>query len=434
MNHVYKIARALALALVAGGCQQQPASSLSGSANEAPAWDDSSALDAGGEPLVMTGAVLHRSVASAAALSIVSRRCYLVSLGVGFLVELDGNERALHDGAPGLASLWQPSEVEPSHACERAFGAQFRLPTSSEAEAWLARQNHDRPLFVQDAGKLGSMRREFLRCEVSKGCPASRAVRSSPRPGLVRCVGPRQVRAAVVPSEAEMRSCVTALGGVDPSQGESDRRPPLDPRLLDAVLAARRACASGGAAYEQLRDALRRHVGSGTMVALARQAAVEQRVASEARATLQSVLGELGEPGLVDCDAPATYQRDCHDPLGRDCLLRQARFAQQCRQTDAASRLASAARDGRRSTTDGDPPRANRDALPRCQCGHSLQRTRPRRRRRTHGSSRNSGHRVDGATRRLLAHLPWPLDDLACGLAALRDGGRCPQNHASDRR
>ena len=108
----------------------------------------------GDQPLVMTGPVLHRSVAPApAALSVVSRRCYLVSLGVGFLVELDGNERALHDGAPGLASLWQPSEVEPSHACERAFGAQFRLPTSSEAEAWLARQFDDRPLFVQDAGK-----------------------------------------------------------------------------------------------------------------------------------------------------------------------------------------------------------------------------------------------------------------------------------------
>jgi hypothetical protein len=425
------LARALAVALVASGCRQQPVSSLSGSTNEAPAWDDSSALDAGGQPLVMTGPVLHRSVASApAALSVVSRRCYLVSLGVGFLVELDANERAIHDGAPALASRWQPSEVEPSHACERAFGAGFRLPTSSEAEAWLARQYDDRPLFVQDAGKLGSVRREFLRCEVSNGCPVSRPVSSSPRPGTLRCVGPLQARAAVVPSEPEVRACVSWFGGVDPSQNESGKLAPLDPELLDVVLAARQACVSGGAAYDQLRDALRRRVGSGTIVAIARQAAAEQRVASEVQATLQSVLGQLGEPGLVDCEtAPASYQRACHDPLARDCLLLQARFAQQCRHTDAASQLASAARDWDAEALrtvalheqTATLARAARAAI-RC-----------RERDPSAADAREALGEMLGPESPASPAGSWPIcpcavEDLACGLAALRNHGHCREN------
>jgi hypothetical protein len=424
-------ASALAVALAAGGCLQQPVSSLSGSANEAPAWDDSSALDAGGQPLVMTGPVLHRSVALApGALSVVSRRCYLVSLGVGFLVELDANERALHDGAPGLASLWQPSELEPSQACERAFGAGFRLPTSGEAEAWLARQHENGPLFSQDAGRLGSVRRELLRCEGSEGCPTSRLVPSSPRPGTLRCVGPLPSRAAAVPSEPEVRACVNGFGGFDPSHGESGKLAPLDPKLLDVVLAARQACVIGGAGYEQLHDALRRHVDSGTIVALARQAAAEQRVASEAQAALQSVLGRLDEPAPVDCEtAPAFYQRSCHDPLARDCLLRQARFAQQCRQTDVASQLASAARDWdaealRATTLRERTATLGRAASAALRCSE---------RDPSAADAREALRAMLGSESPAPPAGSWPIcpcpvEDLACGLAALCNHGHCREN------
>jgi hypothetical protein len=62
------------LALVVGGCLQQPVGSLSGAVKETPAWDDSTAFEAGDRQLVMTGPVLQRAVDSAPeALQVVSR-------------------------------------------------------------------------------------------------------------------------------------------------------------------------------------------------------------------------------------------------------------------------------------------------------------------------------------------------------------------------
>jgi hypothetical protein len=426
---------ALAVALVVGGCRQQPVSSLSGAVKEPPAWDDSTALDAGDGPLVMTGPVLHRAVDSVpAALQVVSRRCYLVSLGFGFLVELDANERAQHDGAPALASLWQPNQLAQSQACERAFGAGFRLPTRREAEVWLARYQDLGPIFSQDAGKLGSVRREFLRCEGSGACPAARLVASAPRPGTLRCVGPLESRPHAVPSEPEVRACVAAFGGVSPNQGDSSKLVPLDPVLLDVVVAARQACLGGGAAYEQLRDALRRRVGSGTIVALARQAWDDERVASEARATLHSVRGQLGEPRPFDCEtAPASYQRGCHDPLARDCLLLQARFGEQCQQIDVAPQLASAARDWdaealRIATLRNQVLMMARAARVALRCSE---------RDPAPIEARQALREVLG-TEPLQSSGEWqicpcPIDDLACGLSALRSGGRCPETPGSTR-
>lgn len=429
-----RVGSALAVALVASGCLQQPVSSHSGAVSQGPAWDDSTTLDVGGQQLVVTGPVLHRSVDSTSgALQVVSRRCYLIALGVGFLVELDANERAWHDGAPGLESLWQPSQLAPSQPCQRAFGAGFRLPTGREADAWLARNNDVGPIFSQDAGSLGSVRREIRRCEMGEDCRASRSVNGPPQAATLRCVGPLSALPSAVPSEPEVRSCVAAFGGVGPTPSESGKLAPLDPGALDVVLAARRACVSGGAAYQQLHDALRRHVGSKTVVALAREASADERVTALALATLHAVLGRFSEPSPVDCEtAPAWYQRVCNHPLARDCLLLQARFAQQCRQTDVASQLASAARDWDAQALSATARQRQAATLVRA----SVAAVRCSERDPAAVNVRQALHDVLGAQPVPPAGsrpiCPCPVEDLACGLAALRTGGLCPENRASN--
>jgi hypothetical protein len=424
-----RLGSVLAAALMVSGCLQRPGSSVSGGTSDGAAWDESSTFEAGGEQLVMTGPVLHRSAdAAPGAPQVLSRRCYFISLGIGFLVELDAGERALHDGTPTLESVWQPEQLAPSGLCERAFGVDFRLPTSNEADAWLARKGQGGPIFTQDAGQLGSVQREVRRCEYFDGCPATRPVHGSPQPAMLQCVGPLQARANVVPSETEVRSCVAAFGGVDASQ--DGKLGPLDPGSLDVVLSARRACVSGGAAHQQFIHTLRRHVGSGTLAAFTHEIWGDLRRATEARATSQSVLSRLSsEPNSLDCaTTPASYQRVCRDPLARDCLLVQARFAQQCQQIDAASQLASAANDWAAEVTRLAALQHRASTLTRA-AGAAVR-----------CSERGPAAReVRRALRDVLGAAPapstvsypicaCPIEDFACGMAALRTRGICPED------
>lgn len=426
-----KVAVGLAGVLVASGCLQRPASSRSGAVSDGPAWDESASVEAGGQDLVMTGPVLHRSVASApGAVQVLSRRCYFISLGIGFLVELDANERAQHDGTPMLESVWQPEQLVAARPCERAFGASFRLPTSAEADAWLARNNESGPIFSRDAGALGSVKRDVSRCEVPRDCAVNPPVHGPPQPATLRCVGPLPARASAVPNESEVRECVGALQGVAVNQG--DKLAPLDPGSLDVILLARQACVSGGVAYQQLHDALRSHVGLGTIVAMGRRASADRRVLTEALATLHWVLGEQGAtPSPLDCEtAPGSYQRACHDPLARECLLLQARFAQQCRQRDPLSQLASTALawDAEmQRTTDLEQEAATlmRAAAGAVRC--SMQDP-------AAGSARQSLLAVLGVEARRVDPprpiCPCVVEDLDCGLAALHSRGICSENQA----